>query len=131
MSAETTIDNGQYFYRTAIFTRKEGKVALVDIDNPESETALEDWLGIVVSLADGAHTIQELIGYMRQQYPNPPANLEETVHSVVERLKEGKIIQLSPSEVTLPYYLASPIEKLNIKKAQKLIKEDGYLNQTH
>ena len=130
MSTET-IGNGQYFYRTAIFTRKEGKVALVDIDNPENETALEDWLGVVVSLADGAHTLQELIGYMRQQYPNPPANLEETVHSVVERLKEGKIIQLSPIQVTLPYYLASPIEKLNIKKAQKLIKEDGYLTKAH
>jgi hypothetical protein len=130
MSTET-IDNGQYFYRTAIFTRKEGKVAMVDIDDPTNETALEDWLGIVVSLADGAHTIDELISYMRQQYPNPPANLEETVHSVIERLEEGKIIQLSSRAVTLPYYLASPIEKLNIKKAQKLIKEDGYLSAVH
>jgi len=122
------MDKNQYFYRTAIFTRKEGRVALVDIDDPENITALEDWLGTVVSLADGAHTIQEIIDYMSRQYPSPPDKLEETIHSVIERLEEGKIIRLSNSAVSLPYYLASPIEKLNIKKAQKLIKEDGYVN---
>jgi len=28
--------------------------------------------------------------------------------------------------VQLPYYLAAPIEHLDIEKAKKLIKEDGY-----
>ena len=85
-----------------------------------------EWLGIVVSLADGQHTIQQMIDYMSKQYREAPVNLEETLHSVVERLEEGKIIQLSKSVVSLPYYLTLPIEELDIEKAKKMIMEDGY-----
>ena len=56
------MNNTQYFYRTAIFTRENNQVALVDIYHPEQLTPLDDWLGTVVSLADGGHTIQELVG---------------------------------------------------------------------
>ena len=70
----------------------------------------------------GAH--QELIDYMSRQYQSVPANLEKTLHSVIERLEEGKIIQLSEKAFDLPYYLASPIEELDIEKAKSLIKED-------
>lgn len=120
------MDNTQYFYRTAIFTRKDNQVALADINQPDHTSPLDDWMGIVVSLADGKHTIQDLIGYMAAQYPQAPANLEETLHSVIERLQEGKIIQLSEKAVELPYYLTSPIEELDIEKATDLIKQDGY-----
>lgn len=121
------MDSKKYFYRTAIFTRKDNQVALVDINNPDEITALEDWLAVVVSLADGQHTIQELIGFMSRQYPKAPANLAKTLDSAIERLQEGKIVQLSDQAVELPYYLASPIEELDIDKAKKLIKEDGYV----
>ena len=117
------MDNTQFFSRTVIFTRKD-KIALVDINQPEDITPLENWLGIVVSLADGQHTIQELIDYMSGRYQEVPANLEETLYSVIERLQEGKIILLSEKAVDLPYYLAAPIEELDIKKAKNLIKED-------
>jgi hypothetical protein len=120
------MDNTQYFYRTAIFTRKNNQVALADINQPDHTSPLDDWMGVVVSLADGKHTIQELIGYMTAQYPQAPGNLEETLHSVIERLQEGKIIQLSEKAVDLPYYLASPIEELDLEKAADLIKQDGY-----
>lgn len=120
------MDNSQYFYRTVIFTRKDNQIALVDIDKPEHATPLEDWLGTVVSLADGRHSIQDLIEYMTNQYPEPPANLEETLHSVIERLLEGKLVQLSEAPVTLPYYLAEPIENLELTVARKKIEEDGY-----
>ncbi len=119
------MNNKQYFYRTAIFTQKNNQIALADINEPEKTTPLDDWLGVVVSLADGQHTIQELIDYMGGQYPEVPANLDKTLISVIERLQEGEIIQLSDNVVELPYYLASPIEKLDIDKAKKLIKEDG------
>ncbi|MEH6529015.1 MAG: hypothetical protein V7718_03630 [Porticoccus sp.] len=120
------MDNTQFFYRTAIFTRKDNQVALADIYQPETSSPLDDWMGIVVSLADGKHTIQELVGYLSNRYQQAPANLEETLHSVIERLLEGKIIQLSEDAVELPYYLASPIEELDIEKAISLIQEDGY-----
>lgn len=120
------MDNSQYFYRTAIFTRENNQVALVDINNPENTTPLDQWIGVVVSLADGKHCIQELIDYMAGRYQKVPDNLEKTIHSVIERLQEGQIIQLSDKATELPYYLASPIEELDIDKALELIKQDGY-----
>jgi len=122
------MDNAQYFYRSAVFTRKNGMVALADINQPDSITPLDEWLGIVVSLADGKHTIQELIDYLRMhyKYEDVPENLEDTLHSVIDRLKDGNIIQLSEKEVDLPYYLASPIEELDIEKAKSLISADRY-----
>lgn len=120
------MNNSQYFYRTAIFTRKDNQVALADINQPDNTSPLEDWMGIVVSLADGKHSIQELIDYMAGRYQQAPDNLEKTLHSVIERLQEGQIIQLSDNAVELPYYLASPIEELDKEKALELIKKDGY-----
>lgn len=120
--------NAQYFYRNAIFSNINSQVSLVDINNPDMKTPLEEWLGIVVSLADGQHTIQELIDYMGSQYQQAPPNLEETLHSVIERLEEGKIIQLSEKAISLPYYLQYPIERLDLVKAQVLIAKDGYQN---
>jgi hypothetical protein len=120
------MDNTQFFYRTAIFTRKNDQVALADIHQPETTSPLDEWMGIVVSLADGKHTIQELVDYMGSRYQQVPANLVETLHSVIERLQDGKIVQLSENAVDLPYYLASPIEELDIEKAIDLIRDDGY-----
>ncbi len=116
----------QYFHRTVVFTLDNNQVALADIDHPGNTTPLEDWMGVVLSLADGKHTLQELNDYMSQQYPQPPANLKETLRSVVERLEESKLIELNDNAVELPYYLASPIEKLDLDKARALIKEDGF-----
>ncbi|WP_150102056.1 hypothetical protein [Shewanella halifaxensis] len=120
------MDNTQYFYRNAVFSFKNKRVSLVDIDYPDRATPLDEWLGVVVSLADGQHTIQQMIDYMSRQYQGAPENLEETLHSVIERLEEGKIIQLSKRIVSLPYYLSLPIEELDIEKAKNLIMEDGY-----
>ena len=121
------MENKQYFYRAAVFTRKNNKVALADIYAPENISPLDEWMGIVVSLADGHHTIQELISYMESRYQEAPDNLEKTLHSVMERLLDGSIVKLSDTEVELPYYLASPIEELDLEKARNLIKEDGYI----
>ncbi|WP_432473469.1 hypothetical protein [Amphritea sp. HPY] len=121
------METNKYFYRNVIFTRKGGKVALVDIHNPAHTTDIEDWLGIVVSLADGQHTLQQLIDYMAAQYPaSAPTELAKTIESVVERLIEGKMIQLTDESVELPYYLSEPIEKLDLEQARQKMHEDGY-----
>jgi len=120
------LNKSQFFYRTVVFTRKAGIVALADIENPQESTELEEWFGVVISLADGKHTLEELTAFMRQQYKQIPTSLEDTLESVIERLIEGKMVKLSEKAVELPYYLAAPIEQLDIEKAQKLIKEDGY-----
>lgn len=121
------MDKSQYFYRTVIFTRKAGIVALADINNPHESTKLEEWFGVVISLADGKHTLQELTDFMAKQYPQKPERLDDTLESVIERLLEGNMLKLSEKAVELPYYLAAPIEQLDIEKAQELIKEDGYI----
>ena len=120
------LNKSHYFYRTVIFTRKAGIVALADINNPQESTKLEEWFGVVISLADGKHTLQELTDFMRQQYQQVPQSLDDTLESIIERLIEGKMIKLSKEGIELPYYLAAPTEQLDIKKAQQLIKEDGY-----
>ncbi|MCP4879264.1 MAG: PqqD family protein [Gammaproteobacteria bacterium] len=120
------MDNAQYFYRKVVFTRKNNQIALADINQPDNISPLEDWMGTVISLADGIHTIQELIDYLKQQYEVAPVNLEETLHSVVERLLEGELIQLSDTKVDLPYYLALPIEQLDIEKAKQLMAEEEH-----
>jgi len=121
-----SLDKSHYFYRTVIFTRKAGIVALADISNPTETTALEEWFGVVISLADGKHTLQELTDFMAKQYQQKPERLDDTLESVIERLVESKMLKLSTQAVELPYYLAAPIEQLDIDKARKLIIEDGY-----
>lgn len=120
------MDKSHYFYRTVIFTRKAGIVALADISNPTETTALEEWFGVVISLADGKHTLPELTDFMAKQYQQKPERLDDTLESVIERLVESKMLKLSTQAVELPYYLAAPIEQLDIDKARKLIIEDGY-----
>ena len=120
------MDNTQFFYRTATFTRANQQVGLADINNPKNIVPLDEWLGVVVSLADGHHTIQEMISFMSRQYQQTPENLEKTLHSVIERLVEENVIQLSNRVTTLPYYLAMPIEELDINKAKQLMIEDNY-----
>lgn len=120
------MDNSQYFYRTVIFTRINNRIALADINQTDKVTPLDEWMGTILSLADGEHSIQEMINYMAARYPEPPENLEQTIHSVIDRLKNGKLIHLSDKPVSLPYYLAAPIEELDINEAKRLIKEDGY-----
>lgn len=105
------MDNSQFFYRTVVFTRKGDQVALVDQQDPNTKIPLEPWLGLVVSLADGQHTIQQLIDYLRSQYPdNAPSGLEATLASAIDRLEKSGVIQLSDQPVTLPFNLAVPEE---------------------
>ncbi len=121
------MEKNQYFYRCSVFTRKDNQIALADVYNPANITVLEEWLGIGLSLADGQHTLQEFIDYMKDRYDTPPENLEDTLHSVIERLIDGKMLGLSDKPVELPYYLASPMEELDLEKAKQLIQQDGYV----
>lgn len=117
----------QYFFRCAAFTRANNKIALADVYNPSNTSELEEWLGIVISLADGQHTVQEFIEYMQTRYDDAPENLQETIASVFERLIDGKMVMFSDTKVQLPYYLESPIEELDLEKAKSLMEKDGYV----
>lgn len=120
------MDEAKYFYRNAIFSSADKIISLVDIDNPDADNhVLEGWFGGVFQLADGKHTIEELIGLMTAQYNgNPPANLKDTINSVIERLVESKFIVLSDVATELPYYLSMPYEMLDIEKAKEMLAND-------
>jgi hypothetical protein len=122
------LDKSQYFSRWVVYSKQGDKVSLVDLQNPEAEAlSYEPWLGIVISLADGQHTIEQLIEYLADHYQgSPPENLGATIESALERLVETGTVQLSSATVELPYYLSLPTEQLDIPKALRLMAEDGY-----
>ncbi len=121
------MDKSQFFYRTVVFSENRGEVSLADVNNPNLATPLEPWFALIIPLADGQHTLGELIENLSLRYQdNVPANLEETISSVIDRLIEGELIRTAQEVVTLPYYLAQPIEHLDLEKAKQLMKEDGY-----
>jgi len=108
---------------------QEDKVSLLDANDLSAKTPpLEPWLGLVVSLADGQHTLQQLIEHLAGQYGGtPPRELERTIESVIERLTETDVIKLADQAVTLPYYLSLPAEKLDMEMAKRFMANDGYL----
>ena len=125
------MDTSQYFYRNVIFSRLNNKVCIVDIFNPNDPgKEVDSWMGLVLLHADGQHTIAELFENLSDKYKgNPPANLKETVNSVVERLAEMKFIILTEKKTELPYYLSLPAERLDLDKAKELIEAEKAANQ--
>ena len=118
----------QFFYRNVIFSKQGKTISLIDIHNPENKKeTLEPWFGMVFQLADGQHTVEQMIQYMSTQYNgNPPENLADTIASVVQRLVETKLIVLTDKATQLPYYLSMPYELLDLEKAKKLLKKDRF-----
>jgi len=123
-----SVDKSQYISRCVVFSKKGDKVSLVDLNNPEVDPLVyEPWLGLVVALADGQHTIQELISYASKHYANgPPGGLVPTIESAVKRLSETGIVRLSDEPIELPYYLTLPAESLDVPRALHLMEENGY-----
>lgn len=121
------MDTSQYFYRNVIISKEGEKVSLIDIYNPDIKgQALESWFGLVLQLADGQHTIEELFQYLSSKYNSvPPANLEQTIHSVIERLAILKFIVIIKEVTELPYYLSLPYEQLDIEKAKNTLEKDN------
>jgi hypothetical protein len=125
------MDRSQYISRCVVFSKEGDKVALVDLYNPDAEPLVyEPWLGLVVSLADGQHTIQELVSYASQHYENgPPSGLDSTIESAVKRLSETSTVRLSDEPIELPYYLTLPAERLDVPRALRLMAENGYTRE--
>ena len=122
------MDHAQYFKRNTVYKVEDDTVSLVDVHENNTVTPLDPWMGTVVSLADGQHTVAQLIQYMAGQYPNgAPENLGDTIESVIKRLSETDVITLTPEPTALPYYLNQPMEDQNAKVATKLRANDGFL----
>jgi hypothetical protein len=125
------MDSSQYISRCVVFSKKGDKVSLVDLYNPDVEPfVFEPWLGLVVALADGQHTIRELISHASQHYANgPPSGLDSTMESAVKRLSETGAVRLSDEPIELPYYLTLRAERLDVPRALRLMAENGYTRE--
>ncbi|MCW8982534.1 MAG: hypothetical protein OQK13_00655, partial [Gammaproteobacteria bacterium] len=100
------MDHAHYFKRNTVYKIEENEISIVDVHENNTITPLDPWMGTVVSLADGQHTIAQLIQYMASQYPNgAPDNLVETIESVITRLTETDVVELTLRPSILPYYL--------------------------
>ncbi len=117
----------RYFARTAVHARRDGKVVLVDMHDASVTQPLDEWLGKVFLLADGSHTVQQLIDFVGRQYPGgAPPTLASTIDSVIDRLARGKIIDFSDAPVALPYYLHLPADQQDPGRARELMLADGF-----
>lgn len=122
------MDHAQYFKRNTVYRVEDDTISLVDVHDNNTVTPLDPWMGTVVSLADGQHTVGQLIQYMAGQYPNGiPENLGDTIESVIKRLTETDVITLTPEPTALPYYLNQPMDEQDPKVATELMVNDGFL----
>lgn len=63
------MDKSHYFYRCALLQREGEKVSLIDPFDQSIATELDPWFAMLVSLADGKHSLQELIHFIAERYP--------------------------------------------------------------
>lgn len=113
-----------YFYRTLIYSESKGEVHVFEKTPPYSPIPLEPWLGLVIQLADGQHTLQELIDYVASRYQGEvPENYLKTMGSVIERLLESEAIALSETPHALPYHLSMPKEHQDPELAERSLSE--------
>ena len=122
------MDHAHYFKRNAVYKVEEDAISVVDVHENNTITPLDPWMGAVLSLADGQHTIAQLIQHMAGQYPNgAPENLTKTLESVIERLTDTDVIELTLRPSILPYYLRIPMDEKDPKKATEMMINDGFL----
>jgi hypothetical protein len=122
------LEHAHYFKRNTVYKVEEDIISVVDVQDNNALTPLDPWMAMVVSLADGQHTIEQLIQHMTGQYPNgSPDNLVETIESVISRLTESEIIELTARPSLLPYYLRIPIDEQDPKQATEMMINDGFI----
>lgn len=122
------MDHSKYFSRRMVFTREEEQIVLLDVTNPNGAIPLNEWLGTVISLADGQHNLSHFIAFISSQYPaGPPDTLAKNIEGMIEHLIELQAIQISDQPVELPYYLSMAAKDQDMEKAKRLMIEDGFI----
>jgi hypothetical protein len=122
------LDHKHYFKRNTVYTVEANTISVVDVHEDNTVTPLDPWMGVVLSLADGQHTVAELIQHMAAQYPDgAPDNLVDTLESVIKRLTDTDVIELTLRPSILPYYLRIPMDDQDPKQATDMMINDGFL----
>lgn len=124
------MEHTYYFKRNAVYKVNGDEISVVDLKDNNNLTTLDPWMARVVSLADGQHTIAQLIQHLSTQYPDgAPEKLVETIDSVISRLTENDVIELTMRPSLLPYYLRLPIDEQDPKQATEMMIRDGFISQ--
>ena len=127
-SNQNSIDKSKYFSRAVTYTKRNNDLVLVDVHDGTLSPPLDPWLAKVYLLADGQHTLFELIDFVTRQYQGkPPENLSITMDSVIGRLLEAEIIKLTDTPQNLAYYLSMPFDDQDHNLSRKLMLEDNYM----
>jgi hypothetical protein len=122
------LEHAHFFKRIAVYKVEGDDVSVVDVQANNVLTPLDPWMARVVLLADGQHTIAQLIQHMAGQYAEgAPENLVETVESVITRLTESDVVELTARPSLLPYYIRLPLDEQDPKEATKLMLKDGFI----
>jgi hypothetical protein len=122
------LDHSHYFTRTTVYKVEGDTVSVVDVHDNNTITPLDPWMGNVIALADGQHTVTQLIQHMAGQYPNgAPENLTDTIESVIKRLTDSGVLKLTLIPEALPYYLSMPLDVQDPKVATEMMINDGFL----
>ncbi len=122
------MDHKHYFKRNTVYKVEANTISVVDVHEDNTVTPLDPWMGVVLSLADGLHTVAELIQRMAAQYPDgAPDNLVDTLESVIKRLTDTDVIELTLRPSILPYYLRIPMDDQDPKQATDMMINDGFL----
>jgi len=117
-----------YFKRNTVYKVEANTISVVDVHEDNTVTPLDPWMGVVLSLADGQHTVAELIQHMAAQYSDgAPDNLADTLESVIKRLTDTDVIELTLRPSILPYYLRIPMDDQDPKQATEMMINDGFL----
>ena len=122
------MDHKHYFKRNTVYKVEANTISVVDVHEDNTVTPLDPWMGMVLSLADGLHTVAELVQHMAAQYPDgAPDNLVDTLESVIKRLTDTDVIELTLRPSILPYYLRIPMDDQDPKQATDMMINDGFL----
>lgn len=126
------MNKDHYFYRIAVYTHHDGEIGLVNVHDNNRLYPLDEWLGSIINLADGQHTVNDFIIYISKQYPaGPPDDFEIQVEGMFNHLIDIQALRLANDPVELPYYLSLPAENQDIEKAKALMIEDGFIPKYH
>lgn len=122
------MEHAHYFKRNTVYKVEGENISIVNVQEDNTVTTVDPWMARVILLADGQHTIAQLIQHMISQYPDgAPENLVETIESVITRLTDSDVIELTSRPSLLPYYFRLPIDEQDPKKATEMMIADRFI----
>lgn len=123
---------GLYFVRLARWDwLNQDMIHVVDNNAPRMIT-MDPWPQLIYLEADGQKTVSEFVYDMASKYGKKqpiPEQLDSTIIQMINSLLDDKLIELSTESRKLPYYIDLPQSKQDLNKANKLMKEDGFIKE--